>query len=276
MKTTPNLKLKKPEQYDDYDVDDFNANADFIDAAYVEIQDDIKDINIKLENGTGDYTVEAIKNASVSTSMLDSDLIPKVNESGTLRTISYSYFKEWLKSYFETVFPPRKHSNESGGFGMGSNTEYGHVRAIGNLNQNIYTVGDALAANQGKVLADRISTKAENTALNSHVSAHTQHVSAQDRADWGGKAEKSLGSTIWIPASAWTGAVAPFSATIAVTGITPSSNFVMSQLPTSASDFKEFATCWLNVHSQGTDTITIRAYNNKPTRSLQVKVIRFG
>lgn len=42
MKETINFKLKKPEQQDFYNVDDFNSNADIIDAAIKKAADDLK------------------------------------------------------------------------------------------------------------------------------------------------------------------------------------------------------------------------------------------
>lgn len=62
MKYTPNYGLKKPEQDDFYNVDDFNENADIIDEKLKEIEDGIKNIEVPVTsvNGkTGDVVLTA-------------------------------------------------------------------------------------------------------------------------------------------------------------------------------------------------------------------------
>ncbi len=50
MKYTPNYGLKKPEQYDFYNVEDFNENADIIDEKLKEIEDGIENIAGEVED----------------------------------------------------------------------------------------------------------------------------------------------------------------------------------------------------------------------------------
>ena len=62
MKYTPNYELKKPEQDDFYNVDDFNENADIIDQKLKEIEDKTQNIEVPVTsvNGkTGDVVLTA-------------------------------------------------------------------------------------------------------------------------------------------------------------------------------------------------------------------------
>jgi len=62
MKYTPNYGLKKPEQDDFYNVDDFNSNADIIDEKLKEIEEGIENIEVPVTsvNGkTGDVELSA-------------------------------------------------------------------------------------------------------------------------------------------------------------------------------------------------------------------------
>mgnify|MGYP000178798343 FL=1 len=45
MKETTNLKLKKPDQNDFYNIDDFNNNSDIIDEEIGKIKEDMKNIS---------------------------------------------------------------------------------------------------------------------------------------------------------------------------------------------------------------------------------------
>jgi len=62
MKYTPNYGLKKPEQDDFYNVEDFNENADIIDEKLKEIEDGIKNIDApvtSVNEKTGDVVLTA-------------------------------------------------------------------------------------------------------------------------------------------------------------------------------------------------------------------------
>jgi len=62
MKYTPNYGLKKPEQDDFYNVEDFNENADIIDEKLKEIEDGIENIEVpvtSVNEKTGDVVLTA-------------------------------------------------------------------------------------------------------------------------------------------------------------------------------------------------------------------------
>lgn len=52
---------------------------------------------------------------------------------------------------------PKNHKSTTSDYGLGSGTEYGHVKVINNVTTSSYSAGDALAAYQGKVLQDGIT-----------------------------------------------------------------------------------------------------------------------
>ena len=54
-------------------------------------------------------------------------------------------------------FEPDKHSSTSSKYGLGSTTEYGHVKLIDNLNSERCNAGEVLSSHQGYVLNDKIN-----------------------------------------------------------------------------------------------------------------------
>ncbi len=54
-------------------------------------------------------------------------------------------------------FEPDKHSSTSSTYGLGSTSEYGHVKLIDNLTSERYNAGEVLSSHQGYVLNDKIN-----------------------------------------------------------------------------------------------------------------------
>ena len=54
------------------------------------------------------------------------------------------------------------HADTGNSFGLASNSLFGHVKIINDLNQNSFKEGLALSANQGKVLLDKVNAHAKN------------------------------------------------------------------------------------------------------------------
>lgn len=53
MRTTPNLGLRKPDQEDFYNVDDFNTNADILDAEITAIKNQVTNASAKFDGAAG-------------------------------------------------------------------------------------------------------------------------------------------------------------------------------------------------------------------------------
>ena len=69
---------------------------------------------------------------------------------------------------------PTMHSSSATTYGLGSYTNYGHVKVINDLtncgrHNTTYYSGEALAANHGKVLNDKISLKADKTFVETEL-----------------------------------------------------------------------------------------------------------
>lgn len=54
------------------------------------------------------------------------------------------------------------HADSENSYGLASNSLFGHVKLIDNLNQTSFKDGLALSANQGKILDDKINSHAKN------------------------------------------------------------------------------------------------------------------
>lgn len=59
------------------------------------------------------------------------------------------------------MLAPKKHDSRDSIYGVGTTSYYGHVKLYDNINRNSYTSGEALSSYQGKVLNDKINTKAD-------------------------------------------------------------------------------------------------------------------
>lgn len=59
---------------------------------------------------------------------------------------------------------PTSHASSSNTYGLGTTTDYGHVKTINGLTQGSHTNGTALSAYQGKVLNDAIGGKVDKVA----------------------------------------------------------------------------------------------------------------
>lgn len=60
---------------------------------------------------------------------------------------------------------PTSHASSSNTYGLGSTSNYGHVKTINGLTQSSHSDGTALSAYQGKVLKDAIDTKPDSSDI---------------------------------------------------------------------------------------------------------------
>lgn len=152
MENTPNLNLKKPDQDDDYNVDDFNENADILDEEVGQLKTDVEEIKQELEDGVGDYTAPTIAGATPITSIQDTSSIPVSNPSGVLNRITWANVKAVLRAVFDLVYAPKNHASATADYGLSTSSLFGHVRTIDNLTTTDTDVGKALSARQGSVI----------------------------------------------------------------------------------------------------------------------------
>jgi hypothetical protein len=91
------------------------------------------------------------------------------------------------------------------------------------------------------------------------------------------KSNKSTSASVTLPASGWTGTSAPFSITVAVTGVTTTSN--QELLPAAAitlTQLQVLQSANIIGYSQTTNSVTLRAWGQKPTVDIPVVFIVRG
>ena len=166
MKKTTNLNLNKPEQTDNYNIDDLNKNADIIDETVNGLQTDVTAIKTTLSSGVGDFTAEKIAQAPAVTSIADTSSIPISSNQGILSKINFANLKSILRATFNSEYAPTQHASTETTHGVGTSSNYGHVRVVDNLTTTDSQNGVALAARQGnalKVLIDKLQDKFDNS-----------------------------------------------------------------------------------------------------------------
>ncbi|WNY26181.1 hypothetical protein [Methanolapillus millepedarum] len=210
--------------------------------------------------------------------------------SGEDRVIGATTYSS-LVSRLQNSFSPRSHQSADNRYGLGTKTMFGHVKTIDAVTSSSYTDGEALSAKQGYDLNQKI----ENNKMSAVISAASRKSTpaTTDRFPYQDVASGnvvyatiddfksaigggSVGMIATIPAAAWTGSAAPYSANVSVPGMTASKNYIVSQAPDTVNEYNEFSTCGLNSYAQDIDQITIRAYRSKPTIDLKIKVIILG
>lgn len=89
-------------------------------------------------------------------------------------------------------------------------------------------------------------------------------------------ATKSIVHDVTI-STGWSGSSAPFSITLSVGGVTPSSNVeVLPSASVTATQVKAMAEAQIVTGTTGNGTITLKAFGKKPTISLPVTIIVRG
>lgn len=70
-------------------------------------------------------------------------------------------------------YAPVPHNVNTNVYGLGTNSLYGHVKIVNNLNSSNYIDGEVLSAYQGKVLSDKISAVSKNMGSWTKVQSDT-------------------------------------------------------------------------------------------------------
>ena len=70
-------------------------------------------------------------------------------------------FKPLYSAIEGFMLAEKKHDSQDSTYGLGTTSYYGHVKLYNNTNRSSYTNGEALSSYQGKVLNDKIDTKAD-------------------------------------------------------------------------------------------------------------------
>lgn len=93
----------------------------------------------------------------------------------------------------------------------------------------------------------------------------------------GSYAAKSTSVTATLTAAGWNGASAPYTQTVSVTGATASNNIIFDLgMGITASQLEAGVDAMLKATSQGTGTVTITAFGDKPAVDIPVQFIIIG
>lgn len=117
------------------------------------------------------------------------------------------------------------------------------------------------------LISNNLTTSTSGTALDAYQGYLLQT----------NKSAKSTSVSATLAAASWTGSSAPYSLTVAVTGVTTTSN--QELLPDTAitlAQLKELQSANIIGYSQTTNSVTLRAWGIKPTVDIPVVFIVRG
>lgn len=113
--------------------------------------------------------------------------------------------------------------------------------------------------------------------LTAHTTDTTVHVTTSERAAWNGKASKSISVISTLTAAGWSGSTAPYSQTITVAAVTATSaNEILPGASVTADQLASLQSANLQDGGQATGSITVKAYGDKPSIDIPIRVIVRG
>ena len=146
--------------------------------------------------------------------------------------------------------------------------------------QHFRTVNEADFTAWVQSLKDVLDDETAGNLLNlitSHTSDTAVHLQAGERDKWNGKVSSSSLVTATLTAAGWTGSAAPYSQTILIAGVTATSaNELLPGSGITADQLKALQAANIQDGSQAAGSITVKAYGDKPTINLPVRIIVRG
>lgn len=142
MNYTGNYQLRKPAANDNYSVDDFNFNADKVDA------------ELAAREGL-------LKNRSTKDTPVDADGVPLIDSAASSATkrITWAKIKAALKTYFDVLYAAATHTHAAGAITSGTFSV-----SRGGTGQSTLTSGYALIGNSGNAVSFRAITNSTSTS----------------------------------------------------------------------------------------------------------------
>lgn len=138
-------------------------------------------------------------------------------------------------------------------------TEYFTVE---DQNGNMDLIDATLKNNADDIAVEETARAAADTALGNLIST---------------KSDKSSVVTATLVATSWTGSAAPYTYTLAVSGVTATSNQeLLPAASITAAQLKAMQSANIQDGGQAVNSITLKAYGIKPTIDLPVRVIKRG
>jgi hypothetical protein len=197
------LSLFKPDYTDAVDIADINSNMDKIDARFKGIDNGTFAVNkaTKLAtarkingvnfNGESDITITAAANGGTSAAC--SGNAATATKLATARNINGVAFDGTKNiTIADSTKAPKSHASTGTSYGVGTTTNYGHVKIANDLLQSSYANGVALSAYQGYLLKQELSAS-KNNILDMYESSGTSiNLGAAQWAIIIGRSEKSV------------------------------------------------------------------------------------
>lgn len=114
-------------------------------------------------------------------------------------------------------------------------------------------------------------------ALPEHLTNNDRHVTAEKQATWDAKADGSRSFVVTLTADGWTDVETSYTQTVTAEGITADSNG-LTGVADSATDeqWNEAAFCGIRKSGQAENSLTFKAYDDKPTLDIPVVVVVGG
>jgi len=119
--------------------------------------------------------------------------------------------------------------------------------------------------------------KLKGTTVSSQEINYLNGVTGNIQSQLNNKAQKSTVTNVTLSASQWSGSSAPYTYTLSINGVT--SNNVIEIIPQNNLDVnqvKNLADAMIVTGTQSTNSITLKAYGNKPTVNIPITIIIRG
>lgn len=107
--------------------------------------------------------------------------------------------------------------------------------------------------------------------------ANNRFVTDGEKTTWNGKAAKSIAVSATLTVAGWTGSAAPYTQSVTVAGVTATNNIEIGLAQTATKEQLESGGAgMLMATAQGANSVTVKAYGDKPGVALPVSVIILG
>lgn len=139
-------------------------------------------------------------------------------------------------------------------------------QVLGNIGAVSYN-SQSLNATQGKQACT-------NVGAVSYASSQSLTTAQKTQARSNVGATAASGVNVSVAANAWSGSAAPYTASVSVSGVTSTNHIVVGIASSaSATQYAAFADGQVICSAQGSGTITLKAFGDKPTTAVPISVL---
>lgn len=131
----------------------YNEEGDNIDTILITTESQYRELASAIENIDNTYIDKTELIALLSD--VENPLTINATTLGGVAAADYARLNH--NDLHAGTFAPKNHASETNSYGLGDGTHYGHVKTIDNLNTASNISGEALSANQGRILNEAIT-----------------------------------------------------------------------------------------------------------------------